>query len=200
MGEIERLKPHVTALSAEAGLPVLLLTIPTLRLLSMAQYQNFKQNLEKIVNTDGIVDLMEFARQKLLAKDLDARFAKAGSRAIQYYAWQPLLGDAAIVLSALAYAGQTTPEEASKAFAVGWDQLRAAHEGVILSQPEASVQELDTALNRLVLASPFIKKSLLNACAFAVAADEKICPPEAELLRVIAEVLDCPLPPFIEGV
>ena len=42
-----------------------------------------------------------------------------------------------------------------------------------------------------------IKKNVLNACAQTVAADGVIQEMEAELLRAIADTLDCPIPPFI---
>jgi hypothetical protein len=56
---------------------------------------------------------------------------------------------------------------------------------------------LDAALKRLALAVPQIKKNVLNACAETVAADGILQGPEAELLRAIADSLDCPIPPFI---
>jgi tellurite resistance protein len=46
---------------------------------------------------------------------------------------------------------------------------------------------------------PQIKKNVLNACALIVAADGVIQETEAELLRAIADTLDCPMPPFITG-
>ncbi|HVR35676.1 MAG TPA: hypothetical protein VMS21_07470 [Methylomirabilota bacterium] len=38
---------------------------------------------------------------------------------------------------------------------------------------------------------------MLNACAHAAAADGVLHPREAELLRAIADTLDCPLPPLL---
>ena len=55
---------------------------------------------------------------------------------------------------------------------------------------------LDAALNRLALAVPIIKKNLLEACARAVGADGVILETEAELLRAVADTLDCPMPPL----
>ena len=57
--------------------------------------------------------------------------------------------------------------------------------------------QVDTALNRLCQAVPQIKKNVLNGCAQTVAADGVIQEMEAELLRAIADTLDCPIPPFI---
>jgi uncharacterized tellurite resistance protein B-like protein len=47
------------------------------------------------------------------------------------------------------------------------------------------------------LAAPIIKKNLIDACARVVAADGVIQEEEAELLRAVADTLDCPMPPFI---
>jgi uncharacterized tellurite resistance protein B-like protein len=44
---------------------------------------------------------------------------------------------------------------------------------------------------------PIIKKNLLEACIHTVGADGVILEAEAELLRAIADTLDCPMPPFV---
>ena len=43
-----------------------------------------------------------------------------------------------------------------------------------------------------------IKKSLLDACATCISADGKATVEEAELLRVISDSLDCPMPPLVD--
>ena len=45
--------------------------------------------------------------------------------------------------------------------------------------------------------SPLIKKNLLEACVHTVGADGVILEGEAELLRAVADTLDCPMPPFV---
>jgi uncharacterized tellurite resistance protein B-like protein len=60
-----------------------------------------------------------------------------------------------------------------------------------------SLAQVDTALNRLNQTVPPIKKLVLNACAETVAADGVIQENEAELLRAIADTLDCPIPPIL---
>jgi uncharacterized tellurite resistance protein B-like protein len=56
---------------------------------------------------------------------------------------------------------------------------------------------IDAALNRLDQAAPQIKKNLLEACTRVVGADGVVQETEAELLRAIADTLDCPMPPFV---
>jgi uncharacterized tellurite resistance protein B-like protein len=47
------------------------------------------------------------------------------------------------------------------------------------------------------MAVPQIKKNVIEACTQVVGADGLIHENEAELLRGIAETLDCPMPPFV---
>ena len=57
---------------------------------------------------------------------------------------------------------------------------------------------MDVALARLSQGVPQIKKNVLNACTQIVAVDGVIREGEAELLRAIADTLDCPVPPFVQ--
>jgi uncharacterized tellurite resistance protein B-like protein len=66
----------------------------------------------------------------------------------------------------------------------------------LLPADQCGVGQIDSALDRLAVAVPNIKKNLLEACARVVGADGVIQEPEAELLRAIADTLDCPIPPL----
>ena len=106
-----------------------------------------------------------------------------------------------MLLSGLAYVGQQEPEKVASAFEQGAQLLRYAAQTDIQLLPENDwgLDKVDVALDRLSQAVPQIKKNVLNACAQVVAADGVIQETEAELLRAIADALDCPLPPMIDG-
>jgi DnaJ-domain-containing protein 1 len=70
----------------------------------------------------------------------------------------------------------------------------------LLKAADCGLGPIDQALRRLAQAVPQIKKNVIDACAHTVAADGVIQPNEAELLRAIADALDCPIPPFVKGV
>ena len=70
----------------------------------------------------------------------------------------------------------------------------------MLQAADCGLGPLDEALGRLRQAVAQIKKNVLDACAHTVAADGVIHANEAELLRAIADALDCPIPPFLKGV
>ena len=65
-----------------------------------------------------------------------------------------------------------------------------------LSGEARSLARVDQALDRVVQASPRVKRNILLACAHTVAADGLILYREAALIRAIADVLDCPTTPF----
>ncbi|MCS7338728.1 MAG: Zn-dependent protease with chaperone function, partial [Verrucomicrobiae bacterium] len=111
------------------------------------------------------------------------------------------LPDCAVLLSALAHLGHPDVAAARAAFELGWPHLRVNTPGFeLLPHSECTLDKIDSALNRLSEAVPHIKKLLLDAAAHTVSADGMINDNEAELLRAIADALDCPVPPFIQGV
>jgi hypothetical protein len=175
------------------------LALPGLRHFSSLQFQEFTRAIKVLVESDGEIDLFEYMLQKVVMRHLEPRFNQARKPVLQYYALKPLLGDCAILLSELAYVGQQAPEDALRAFQCGAQLLSAVAQSEIalVAEPQCDLEQVDAALNRLNLAVPQIKKNVLEACAQTVAADGVLQEMEAELLRAIADTLDCPLPPFI---
>ena len=87
----------------------------------------------------------------------------------------------------------------TSAFAAGAARLAPAGSGLPLLEPAAcGLLQIDAALDRLALASPAIRRQVLEACAQAVAADGQVNRREAEILRAIADSLDCPIPPVLD--
>jgi uncharacterized tellurite resistance protein B-like protein len=197
--ETLRVLPEVQAVATHAKLPLVDLAIPGLRHLSPTQFQQFRTALQKLVESDGEIDLFEYVLQKVVLRHLEPYFLQARKPVIQYYSLKPLAGDCAVLLSALAYLGQDEPGKIEYAFQQGAQLLSYAAqiEHRLLPETECELEQVDAALNRLCQAVPQIKKNVLNACAQTVAADGVIQEMEAELLRAIADTLDCPMPPFI---
>jgi uncharacterized tellurite resistance protein B-like protein len=197
--ETLRVLPEVQAVATHAKLPLVDLAIPGLRHLSPVQFQQFRAAVQKLVESDGEIDLFEYVLQKVVLRHLEPFFLQARKPIIQYYALKPLAGDCAILLSALAHLGQDEPDKINFAFQQGAQLLTYAAqvELRLVTAAECDLEQVDAALNRLCQAVPQIKKNVLNACAQTVAADGVIQELEAELLRAIADTLDCPIPPFI---
>jgi Zn-dependent protease with chaperone function len=198
--ETELLLPGVDEIARRAKLPLVDLSLPALRAFSPAQYEQFSRAIEQLIEADGEIDLFEYVVQKIVLRHLDPQFNGARKTAVEYYALKPLLPDCAVLLSALAHLGDGELARQQKAFQQGAAQLSYVTQTGIEFVPaeKCDLSQVDTALDRLCKAAPQIKKNLLNACAQTVAADGVIQETEAEMLRAIADTLDCPLPPFLE--
>jgi Zn-dependent protease with chaperone function len=196
--QIVALWPEVSAVVQRSRLPLVNLALPALRQLDADQFQKFSATLNWLIESDEQIVLFEFVLQKIIRHQLEPHFTRATPPATQYYTIKPLAPDCEMILSALAHTGQTDPAEIAKAFQSGAPYIRAG--GVpltLLSREECGLNEINDSLDRLGLAVPQIKKNLLEACVRVVGADGLIHENEAELLRGIAETLDCPLPPFV---
>ena len=192
------LYPEVAQAARRARLPLVNLALPALRQMDASQFSQFSQVLQWLINSDGQVEMFEFVLQKIVLRHLDSQFNGARKTAVQYYTLKPLVPDCAVVLSALANVGSGDADEIQKAFDTGAPLLRAPENSGLALLPvgQCGIDQLDAALNRLALAVPIIKKNLLEACAHVVGADGVIVENEAELLRAVADTLDCPIPPL----
>jgi Zn-dependent protease with chaperone function len=195
--ETERLFSITQTLESRARLPLATLSITALRNLSAAQYVQFTANVQAIIRLNNQADLFAYVLQKIILRRLDPHFNPPKNQVPQYYAIKQLLPDCAVLLSAVACAGQVEPADIQNAFNLGAKQLDDPAQVLQLDTTAYDLTKIDAALDRLNQAAPQIKKAILTACAETVAADGVIQENEAELLRAIADTLDCPIPPFL---
>ncbi len=194
LNETARIWPEVQAMPVQAKIPALDLALPALRRLPPEQFQQFRAAIGTLAASNAKADLFAYMLQKIVARHLDTYFLPERRPVTQFYALHPLAHDCGVLLSATAYAGQENATELFAAFAKGAGYLsQAAHCEIPLLPPdECDLSNMDSALERLSQAVPQIKKNLLGACVQTVAADGVIQQGEAELLRAIADALDCP--------
>ena len=199
--QTRQLFSEVASVAQRARLPLVNLAIGSLRSLTAEQFGEFSETLAWLVASDGQTSLFEFVLQKIVQRHLAVKFTPAPRVSVQYYTLKPLVPDCALILSALAHVGATDAVQVQKAFSFGAPFLRtpADMQLTLLPLAECGIKPLDAALNRMALAAPIIKKNLLEAAASVVAADGVVQETEAELLRAVADTLDCPLPPLLAG-
>jgi len=191
--------PDVAPIASRARLPLVNLALPALRQLRPDEFEQFSQALQGLIESDGQIKLFEFVLQKIVRRHLASQSGETRPTSIQYYTLKPLVPDCSVVLSALANVSSSNAGEIKKSFEAGAPHLRAKADGIqLLSRQKSGLGQLDTALDHLALAAPQIKKNLLEACVQVVGTDGLIQEREAELLRAIADMLDCPIPPFTE--
>jgi Zn-dependent protease with chaperone function len=199
--ETLKLLPDVRQVALHAKLPLIDLCLPALRQLSPSQFEQFRATVTALVECDGEINLFEYMLQRIVLRHLEPQFQPARKPVIQFYSLRPLATDCAVILSALAWVGQDEPGQVQRAFRDGAERLAYAAQTDLVLVPvdHCGLAQVDTSLERLAQAVPQIRKNLLHACALTVAADGLVRESEAEMLRAVADSLDCPIPPLIPG-
>ncbi len=198
--EIMRVWPETQSMPPQARIPLVDLALPALRRLSPQQFEQFCAATKTLIASNTETDLFVYMLRKIVVRHLETYFFPEQRRVTQFYALRPLASDCGMLLSATAYAGQENVTMAYTAFGQGAESLSRAARSEIpwLPPDQCDLSQIDAALARLSQAVPQIKKNVLNACAQTVVADGVIQEGEAELLRAIADTLDCPVPPFVQ--
>lgn len=170
------------------------LSLPALAQMSPSQTQAFAALVDQLVAADGDVSTFELALQKTLMRRLAKRSPATASPTIKHGSMRTLGAPAALILGTLARAAAKDEGEAEAAFARGKERL-AQDVAVILPPAESCNRAaLDAALAEFEMAAQAPKKRILLACADVAAADGRLSTSEVELVRAIADTLDCPLP------
>jgi hypothetical protein len=186
-------------LDPQLRLPILDLALPSLRQMSARQYTKFQEIIQILVEADAKLSLFEFALQEIITHRLEATF-KRHKKEVVYKNIGSLALDAVNILSKLAHVGHPEEAAARAAFNFGWAKLHIRDSRWdLLPATEVTFKALHIAMKRFSLATPGVKKTILDACAHCVLHDKKVTANEAELLRAVAYSFDVPLPPFIES-
>jgi Zn-dependent protease with chaperone function len=203
LAEVRRLLPQVDAAGDAARLPLLDLIVPALRTLSIRQYQDFTERMRQVVKAERPTGVFSYVLQKVLLVHLRRSFFPKRARArARLYSLRAVAGDAAALLSVLAWEGNDDSDLARMAFLAGLQRMkpgRTRRPLRMLGREAATLRALDGALNALADSNPAVKRRVLDACAWAVSQDGKVTVREAELLRAVADALDCPMPPFLDS-
>lgn len=187
---LQQLQGELSTLAADLRLPLLELAIPALKQLDTQQFVELKKNLVLLAQADRVVSLMEWSLFRILERNVQ------GPRPIEgQYRLSEMAAECAVLLSALAHAGHDDPSLATHALAKACAAL--PFEPLTLMAPSPELKSLDAALKRLSRLLPLQKPRLLKAMAICIAHDGRINAAEAELMRAVAETLDCPMPPLL---
>jgi hypothetical protein len=193
----ERLLPAVDGVDVRARLPLVDMALPALRAMTVSQYRQFSRAFQELVAADQRLALFEWTLHRVLLRHLRPQFETAKPQRVAYYSLARLSGPCSVLLSAMAYAGNV-PEQAAAALTPAAAHLLPA-KVVLLPPDQCSLQQLDAALTELARVAPKHCQRLVEACAKAICADNEVKIREAELLRGICDMLDCPMPPLLPG-
>ncbi len=193
--KLSALEPALHALGPEQKFPLFQLALPAFREITSAELTSFLAQLDQLMHADGRISPFEFALRKTLTRSL-ALSRDPAAAVVQYYSFNALVAEIAVVLSILAHASVFDSSLAPAAFAAGAAQIKLIESRLRLLPPVTDFAALDAALDKLAAASLPIKQRVLIAATHVVAADGRVLITEAELLRAFSATLDIPLPPL----
>ncbi|HJV11747.1 MAG TPA: M48 family metallopeptidase, partial [Burkholderiales bacterium] len=186
------------SLSPAFHLPVIDLALPAVKAAPEEAKRKVLSGVEAVINADRRVSLHEFVVLTLVRHQLAPAQKAAGGRKIE-----SLKQETAVAIALVAHAGTRIdaagPRAAAlkRAMSAGADAVGLA----TLPQHEAlSLEQAASALAALKSLAPFEKARLIKGLFAAVTADGVIRVGEAELMRLVGAVLDCPLPPLLDEI
>ncbi len=196
LGELRRLEKLMPGLDAHARLPLLEMCSPALRTLTSAQAREFTGRIERIVKLDKEVDLREFCYITMIEFCLYGGGRLRRKNKKRYKNFAAVAGDFSCVLSVLATAGHSDPDQRTLSFEAARSSL-AGQVKLRYETEDIPVGELRTSIGRLARSSVKIREALLSAASHCVLADDAIEVEEAELLRAFAHAIGVPVPLFL---
>lgn len=193
----EHLSPRVYDAPEAMRLPLVDLALPMLRRMSAPQYKQFSRAFDSLVQADQRLSIFEWTLAQVLRRNLRSQYTPAKEIRTLYTSLSSLSAEVSLLLSMLARVGHEV-EQVPHALAVAAARVPNVVVRLVPAE-QCSFEQLDTALRTLRRASERRRGELIDACAASVAADGIVKVREAELLRGIADLLGCPMPPLIDA-
>lgn len=192
-----RVAPVLDDINPRLRLPLIDLSLPSLAAMSFPQYQRFCRSFRALVEADERLDLFEWTLSQVLLRHLRPQFERVRSPRVHYQSLEPLLDDCGVLLSSLAYRcgerGNVVDGYAAGCRVLGAGMPELRREG------KCGLNDLRNALERLAQAEARLRGKVVDAAAAVICDDGQVQVAEAELLRGIADLLDCPMPPLLPG-
>ena len=194
--------PLVRRLGPAYHLPVVDLALPALKAAPSEARQELIKALEAVIQADRRVSLHEFVVLTLVREQLAPKGKPGASGSMKI---GQLRSEAAAVLHLVAHAGiradaaGARDQELQAALRAGAMEMGLGEAGVAAPAGVTS-ESAGAALEALKALAPLQKAVLVKGLFAAVTVDGAIRIAEAELMRMVGAVLDCPLPPLLESV
>jgi hypothetical protein len=145
---------------------------------------------------DERIDLFEYAFLRMMVRRLDAAFGRGRKSGALITRLTDVRRECEALLGGLARFGQTDEAGARQAFTPALEKLFPGTPALLPAVDQCTLKNVDESLARLADLRPSLKEAVLDACGLCAAHDGTVTVEEADLLRAVADSLDCPVPPL----
>lgn len=186
------LADSIDALGSRLRLPLLDLSITSLKQFSRDERDALCTKLNQLVQHDDKINPFEFLLLVLVLEHLNKKSGRA--RPVRFRRYSQVAGDIQLLLSIIVFSGGARDDDAVALFSRARGSLLPPGR-TLLPASRCTLNALHKALRNLRDLTPLLKGPLVDTLADIIVADSKIQVAEIELLRAVCSVMDCPVPP-----
>ncbi len=173
--------------------PLVELSLPALRALETPAKGQLLRDMEHLIREDRGARLHDIAILGFLKHHLGKRASR--NRKVVHRRYGPVMPDIRRLLWLMASAGtRADPARLYREAMAGFETEAEPPPG-----EGTSARELLQSLARLDGLPAMLKPAIIDACVHCIQDDGRVSTREYELLRIIADQLDCPMPPLPPG-
>jgi len=191
--QVLELAQHITKDKRHLRLAMLDISIPSLRRLGTKERKEFLSLLREAIHLDSHISEFEYVLYAILQKNLSDT-KQPPSNSIKSF--NGVANEIQVILSATVHSTGQNDDEKQELYSKLIQPF--VKDPSPLLEKSFDAESFHQALKRLNQLTPMLKKPLIQALEDAVSYDGKVHPQEIELLRAIAECLNCPIPPILE--
>lgn len=192
----EAMLPFVRQVARKGLLPLGDMAMATLRQMPKDEYVTFRSTAMALAAADETIDLFEYAFLQMMVRRLDSAFGAGRKPGAMVARLEAVRRECEVLLGTLARFGQSAEAEALKAFGPALQKLFPGAPARLPSAEACTLKGLDDALAKLADLRPSLKEAVLDACGLCAGSDGRVTVEEADLLRAVADALECPVPPL----
>ena len=194
MSELARLAASGIPQSPQERFALVEMSVPSLRSMSPPQLKQFRSVIDSLINSDGRISLFEYALGKTLRRHLERVVSPQLRIKPDERSLSSLLSVIAVLLEHVAFVGASSHDQRCVAYQAGMRFLFPNSKAAPTFSERPSYQQLDSALASIECASAHTREQIMRAVVECVMADGHASPSELQIVRAIADHIECPIP------
>jgi Zn-dependent protease with chaperone function len=191
--ETRRVRTELDALEPHLRLTVVDRATEALRELAPSQQTMFRSTVDGLIQADNNLSVLEYVVLHTVTRRVREAHAPRRRSNREFKSVMPVHAECRLVLTVLAYADTADDAHAQRSYERGARSL-GIHEPLLAYASARSISALGPALDTIRKGTREVRQQVLEGCLHTILADNFVSQEQADLLRVIGDALDLPVP------
>lgn len=183
----------IERLERDSYLPLMQLCVTSLKMMSLAQYKEFREYAKQLIDMDDKLSLLEWNIQHLIFRPLDIYFELRTVPREKYSNIGAIRDEVTFFISVLAKEQKEDEKSAEEAFDFAKKSVKASSLKYVSNELE-TYSKLESAVFHLESAKLGVRKKVLSMAIAALEHDGEISSEDLEILNSVSLILRLPLP------